>query len=678
VLSLTRLTDADYLLGQVAVGVEDYYTGGGEAPGVWHGAWAADLGLDGVVDADGLRSLLDGVHPATGEELLAGRPARAIKAFDATFSAPKSVSLLWAFGSPDVSAAAVIAHVEAVTAALELVEAKAAVARQQHAGARARVATRGLAVAAFVHRTSREGDPQLHTHCVIPTVVERADGSHVALDAGPLWEWKKAAGSVYQEELRTRLTRRLGVAWSADRNGTREIVGTDAEQLRRFSKRTVAIEEHLAGATVERADRGARMRADEAASLATRPAKDATMTPERLRGRWDAEAAEVRLPTGEALAAQVCGRTVDPGVVDVDVLFARLVDPEFGLCASESRFSEADVVAAVAAWAGGRLERAVLALSRSFLASDLVVRLVDPDPARPGSPRWSTVEHVAVERHVLDRLDRLAATPGVAVAAGVVDSALAGAGLGEDQSAAVSMLCGPGGALRVLTAPAGFGKTTALHAAAAAQVAAGRRVVGLAATNRAVAELRDVGLEAMTLARFRLDTDERGLTPGLTLVLDETSQVATRDVAWLLAAIERVPGTQLWCVGDAHQARAVRAGGLAHELDRLARGDAVPSAVLSVNRRQRDPAERAALTAFRAGDVAHSQAIRTASGWEHDAGTPTATRDALADAFVADAARHGPDRVVALAVAHADCEDLADRIRARLTATGLIEAPRDR
>jgi conjugative relaxase-like TrwC/TraI family protein len=673
VLSLTRLTDADYLLNQVAAGVEDYYTGGGEAPGVWHGAWAGELGLEGVVEADALRSLLDGFDPVNGDHLLEGRPERTIKAFDATFSAPKSASLLWAFGSPEVSAAAAIAHVEAVGAALEVLGQKTAVARQQRAGVRDRVATRGLAVASFVHRTSREGDPQLHTHCVIPNLVERDDGSHVALDAGPLWEWKKAVGSIYQEELRTRLTRRLGVAWTADRNGTREIVGVSPEQLRRFSKRTVAIEAHVAGLAVDHADRAARMRAAEAASLATRPAKDATMTPERLRGRWEAEAAEVGLATGEALAALVSGRTVERGEVDVEALFAHLVDPEVGLCARESRFCEADVVAAVAAWGGGRLERAnVLGLARSFLGSELVVRLLDPDPARPGSPRWSTVEHLAVERRVLDGLDRLAATPAAAIGPALVEGALVGAGLGEDQAAAVRVLCGAGGALRVLAAPAGFGKTTTLHAAAAAQAAAGRHVVGLAATNRAVAELRDVGLEAMTLARFRLDAAEAGLPPGLILVLDETSQVATRDVAWLLDAIEAVPGVQLWCVGDHHQARAVRAGGLAHELDRLAAHGAVPCAVLAVNRRQRDPAERAALAAFRAGDVAESQAIRTEAGWEHDAGTPTATRDALADAFVADVASVGGERVVALAVAHADCEDLADRIRARLIDDGAI------
>ena len=110
----------------------------------------------------------------------------------------------------------------------------------------------------------------------------------------------------------------------------------------------------------------------------------------------------------------------------------------------------------------------------------------------------------------------------------------------------------------------------------------------------------------------------------------------------------------------------MRAGGLAAELEALAVDGAVPAPRLGVNRRQRDQTDQQALTLLRAGEVTDSQAIRTEAGWEHEADSPGATREALADAVVADVSRHGADKVVALAVSHADCEDLADRIRARL------------
>ena len=76
-------------------------------------------------------------------------------------------------------------------------------------------------MATFVHRTSRAGDPQLHTHCLVPNVIERYDGAHVAFDAHGLHEWAKAVGTLYQSELHRLLTERLGVVWGPERNGTR-------------------------------------------------------------------------------------------------------------------------------------------------------------------------------------------------------------------------------------------------------------------------------------------------------------------------------------------------------------------------------------------------------------------------------------------------------------------------
>src|SRR5439155_275376 len=203
------------------------------------------------------------------------------------------------------------------------------------------------------------------------------------------------------EELRRRLTAELGVEWGPDRNGCREIVGFDGGWLRTFSKRTVAIEEHLAGAGPEDPDPATRMRARDAASLATRPARDRSYTPEMLRERWQAEADGIGMPLGHALEAQVCGRTA----------------PE---------------------------------LQPTLASDELVDSLIDPERA-------------------------------------------------------VRALCSAGPALCSLISPAGFGKTTTIHAAVVAAGQAGLPVVGLAATNQAAGELRHAGIPAMTIARFTLD-----------------------------------------------------------------------------------------------------------------------------------------------------------------------------
>ena len=173
-----------------------------------------------------------------------------------------------------------------------------------------------------MHRTSREGDPQLHTHAVIPNLVCREDGAWVALDATALYRWAKAAGSVYQEELRRRLSDRLGVGWGPDRNGCREMTGLSEAQLRAFSKRTAQIEAHLA-ATGASAGGPQGPDAGRRGGQRGHPArKDRSLTPEHLRGRWDREAAAVgparrRRPAGRRdparsgcrrLVGRSCGR----------------------------------------------------------------------------------------------------------------------------------------------------------------------------------------------------------------------------------------------------------------------------------------------------------------------------------------------------------------------------------
>jgi hypothetical protein len=225
----------------------------------------------------------------------------------------------------------------------------------------------------------------------------------------------------------------------------------------------------------------------------------------------------------------------------------------------------------------------------------------------------------------------------------------------------VETLCGPGGRLRVVLAPAGHGKTAMTATAAATATAAGHEVVVLASTNKAVNELRAVGLDARTIARFRLDGAH--LAPGSVVAVDEVSQVSTRDARAILAAVTATPGSVLWCLGDDDQGRPVQPGGLAAELRQLADENVVPAATLTVNRRQTDQAERDALAAYRAGDIASSQATRREHGWEHAHAMPAESRDELASAAVVDADRLGADNVVVLAVSHADCEDLANRIR---------------
>ncbi|MCW2752353.1 MAG: exonuclease subunit alpha, partial [Aeromicrobium sp.] len=167
-----------------------YLTGEAEeVPGRWHGRQADRFGLAGSVSTDDLERLLSGHDPVTGEQLgfplidrttVDGRVIRAVAGFDATVSAPKSVSVMWALTGNEGFATA---HDVAVQAVLAHLERFGATTRVRANGGRLHPDTEGLTVGAFRQSTSRADDPQLHTHLVISSKVQTGDGRWLALDA---------------------------------------------------------------------------------------------------------------------------------------------------------------------------------------------------------------------------------------------------------------------------------------------------------------------------------------------------------------------------------------------------------------------------------------------------------------------------------------------------------------
>jgi len=176
-LSIGRLGTtggAEYYLDKVANNVDDYYLGRGEARGQWIGAASKRLDLVGDVDAGTLRNLLAG-RSASGDDLGARLSKDRRPGYDLTFSAPKSASLLWAFGTEEVRDAISVAHDRAVERVLDHLSAEACYARRGAGGSQL-IEAEGFIAAAFRHRTSRAGDPQIHTHVVVANLVQAPTG----------------------------------------------------------------------------------------------------------------------------------------------------------------------------------------------------------------------------------------------------------------------------------------------------------------------------------------------------------------------------------------------------------------------------------------------------------------------------------------------------------------------
>jgi conjugative relaxase-like TrwC/TraI family protein len=652
----------------VASGVEDYYLKGFEPAGVWLGNGTAALALLGKAEATELNHVLAGRRPADGSAL---RLRGSVPGFDVTFSAPKSVSVIFGVADPEVRRAVVGAHERAVREAFGFVESVAAVARRG-AGGTESVAGNGLVAACFLHRTSRAGDPQLHTHVLVANMTCGPDGRWTALDARLLYAHGRTAGFLYQAALRAELSRELGVGWGPVRNGAAEIEGVPTRVLRAFSRRRAEIEQALA----ERGVSGPE--AARVATLATRRAKDYRVTPADLMPEWRLRAAKLGLSRDRLRG--LIGRAEPQRLTggEWEQLFDELAGAS-GLTAQRSSFTRADVIRAICErLAAGAPTTMVERAADAFLASDRAVRLLISDPSlRPAAmisrrdgqrvtvrsePVYSTPELLSLERWILDQAEQLrVAGSGLARAEDIAHALGDRPWLADEQRQMVERLARDGSGVAVVLGRAGTGKTSALAAAREAWQASGYRVVGCAVARRAAHELSTAaGIPATSVAAL-LRGEE--LPDRAIVVVDEAGMLGTRDLAALMRRVDSAEG-KLVLVGDPAQLPSIEVGGALRAL--AARGDPIE---LRENRRQRAEWEREAVELLRDGlsDEAlslYARHRRLVVGEHGD----EVTRRLVADWFKAGDA----DGSVMIAHRRRDVDELNGRARALLRAAGQL------
>ncbi|HMI34440.1 MAG TPA: MobF family relaxase, partial [Propionibacteriaceae bacterium] len=239
---------------------------------------------------------------------------QAVAGYDLTFSPVKSVSTLWAVAEPEVAAVIEQAHQAAVKDALAFIEKHALFTRTGPQGIR-QVNVTGLVAAAFTHRDSRAGDPDLHTHVAVANKVQTLDGRWLSIDGRVLFKANVAASETYNTALEQHLRETLGVRF-AERSGTdpgkrpiREILGVDPRLNQRWSTRRAHINIRRGELAIQfQHDHGRPPTPDEALHLAqqaTLETRDAKHEPRSLieqRATWRNEAAAV-LGSGEAVAS---------------------------------------------------------------------------------------------------------------------------------------------------------------------------------------------------------------------------------------------------------------------------------------------------------------------------------------------------------------------------------------
>lgn len=538
-----------YYLGKVAEGAEDYYSGEGEAEGYWLGDAAEDLGLQGKVDPDQLIGMLTGQSPATGEPLglrhVEGGP---VPGFDLTFSAPKSVSVAWALGGHPVAAEVKAAHAEAVKAGLGYLQRSACFTRRG-AGGHQFLQGNGFLAAGYTHRSSRAGDPQLHTHVLVANATY-AEGRWTRLHHPSVYAHAKTASYIYEAHLRHELTERLGVRWGEVKNGLSEIEGFDPGHLCAFSTRRQEI--------LEAAGAGASARVRQIATLETRQAKDRDLTTASLRDLWSEKAAELGLDR-EAIRATMGHERPESAGLTVQRVAETLTE-------YRSHFDRREAIQAVAdCLPAGAPGEKVTELADAFLARPEVIGIA----STPKGERFTTREIWELERNALTTAEAMAAQADRAVVDEMVVSRVLAqrSSMKPDQEAMVRRLLTGGEGLVVVVGEAGSGKTYATVAAAHGWAHDRTELRVAAPTWRAANVLRSEGLSATSVARLLAELDrgtaagEQALARSSVLVVDEAGMVDSRALARLVQHAADAEA-KLVLIGDPAQLGEIEAGGL--------------------------------------------------------------------------------------------------------------------
>lgn len=617
---------------------EDYYTAGGEPPGQWVGEYAREIGLTGEVQKGELEAGFAGFHPRTGEAIANNAGADHKAGYDLTFSAPKSLSTVWATADRETQTAISQAQQRAVEKALGYASKHAFHQREGHAGAIKVEHTSGISGATFEHGTSREGDPQLHTHTLILNISE--NGKRIDFDTS----WKHAIGAAYRAELAHEM-QKLG--FEVSRDGTSfKIDGVPDSLAREFSTRREQIEASM------REHGTAGGKAAQAAALATRENKGDVNRSELFERARDVARAHGFNPV-EARAAG----SIEPEKFDSAAFLAAATDQASTLTQPqlENAMLQAAQGSMTIAQAQARLE-------------DLKRRgeLVELRDSQGGPNRWTTREMLAIETNIADTTARMALEKTHEVSRAGLESAIAKKSLSDDQKQALEHITRPE-RIAVVQGVAGAGKSYMLDAARDAWEKDGYTVRGAALAGKAAEGLQQSsGIQSDTIHKTLglLDTQQIQLDSKTVVVLDEAGMIGSRLYERLQQHVDAA-GAKLVLVGDSQQLQPIDAGGAMRAAQERA-----GAVVMDEIRRQADPEQRQVVRDFKDGNadaaIGRLERLDALKTYEN----ATDAKNGMANAIVKDLADGKTS--IGLAGTRAEVHQINQQARAEAQQAGLV------
>jgi conjugative relaxase-like TrwC/TraI family protein len=581
---------------------QNYWSQRGVITGEWQGQLAAQLGLVGAVSAADFGKLSQGQHPETGEQLVRQRASyeyqdadgKTVKTmehragWDATFSAPKSVSLTALVGGDDRVREA---HRESVTTALEQLE----YYTQARIGGNHPPETTGKFIAAkFEHDTARPVDgyvaPQLHTHAVVFNLTERENGQPRAIQPQSLFASQQFATAVYQSELTYRL-KNLGYEISVGRSGAPEIKGYTQEYLDASSPRSQQIREYM-----ERTGRSGR----EAAEIAAHSTRDR----KEVHSPGEVMAAHRKLAADfghQADAVVRAGRERQQHHEKPTNLVDRVRE---SLTFSRDKNFEREAVVDERVLIRDGLRRGMGDVTYAQVRGNLNARIASGEfqpveRAHMPGRQFTTAKTITAEHEIVSRVreGRNQIDP-VLLRSEAILVADQHAHLNRSQRGVVEDVLSSPDRIQGIQGFAGSGKTTTLSVIRSAAELQGFQVEGFAPTSRAARQLGEAGVDSGTLQGFLARSASPTPPEQKHLYfVDESSLASTNQIREFLSRLG--PQDRVLLIGDTRQHQGVEAGRPFEQLQEAG----MRTAKLDEIVRQKDPELKSAVELLATGQV---------------------------------------------------------------------------
>jgi conjugative relaxase-like TrwC/TraI family protein len=580
---------------------QNYWSRTGFVAGEWRGRLAEQFGLSGTVSAEDFAQLSQGQHPRTGEQFVRQRPpceyrdanGKTVRpmahraGWDATFSAPKSVSLTALVGGDERVREA---HRESVRVALDQLE-------HYTQACKCHPETTGKFVAAkFEHDTARPVNgyaaPHLHTHVVIFNVTERANGETRALRERGLFRSQQFATAIYQSELTYRV-RQLGYEITAGRSGAPEIKGYTQEYLDASSPRSQQIREYL-----ERTGHSGK----EAAEIAAHATRDR----KAIRSPREVMAAHLRLAADFGHQADAVVRAARERSQYQQEPVKSWDRVRESLTFSRDKNFEREAVVDERALIRDGLRRGMGEITYSQLRADLNIRVASGEFQIVGRPQslpgrqFTTAKTIEAEHEILRRMregqNQVEPVLSRPQAIAVADQH---GHLNRAQKTVVEDVLSTPDRVQGIQGFAGTGKTTTLAVIRSAVETEGYQVEGFALTFRATRQLNEAGIEAGTLQGFLARGQDRELNPEQKRLffIDESSLASPNQMREFLARLG--PHDKVLLIGDIRQHQGAEAGCPFEQLQEAGMCTARLDAIV----RQRDQALKSTVELLATGQV---------------------------------------------------------------------------